>query len=154
MPGAGIHSLLAAMHLWHWALLQFQQQTDARGARLLCDARQGVTFPMADALCWLLAARSLTLDALDLQKGGHRQVQHASVLRVFSDLCTIASVCAAGAVKQTCTALLLGYDPQFPVSAATRQEFDNLRATIDRNLRGAGAARDSVARFLHAQQER
>ena len=39
-------------------------------ASLYQSARQGVTFPLADALCWLLAARCQILDVLGLEKEG------------------------------------------------------------------------------------
>ncbi len=151
LPGTGICSLIAGMRLWHWTLLQLRRQTDLRGARLFCDARQGVTFPMADALCWLLAARSFALDVLELEMSGRRRAATGSVPSVLFDLCTIASVRAAGSVGQTCAALLLGYDTRFPVSAATRTAFDELRSKLDLSLCGALAARDRAARFLRAQ---
>ena len=153
LPGTGTRSLTAGMRLWHWTLLQLRRQTDARGARLYCDARQGTTFPMADALCRLLAARSLTLDALELEKSGRQGAATAFVSSLFFDLSTIASVRAAGSVAQTCAAQLLGYDGQFPVSAATRSAFDELRTRLNMSLCGAMAARDRTARFLRAERE-
>jgi hypothetical protein len=152
LPHTGIRSLAAAMRLWHWTLLQLRQQTDSRGVRLFCDARQGVTFPMADALCWLLAARSLTLDALELEKNGRKGAVTASVLSLLFDLSTIASVRTAGSVEQTCAALLLGYDGRFTVSAA-RGVFNDLRTRLELSLSGVMAARDRAARFLHAERE-
>ena len=44
-----------------------QVATDADGAALYQSARQGVTFPLADALCWLLAARQFILDVVELE---------------------------------------------------------------------------------------
>jgi alkylation response protein AidB-like acyl-CoA dehydrogenase len=152
-PHTGIRSLAAAMQLWHWTLLQLRQQTDSRGVRLFCDARQGVTFPMADALCWLLAARSLTLDALELEKGDRQGTVTAFVLSLFFNLSTIVSGRAAGSVGQTCAALLLGYDGRFTVSAAIRGVFNDLRTKLEMSLSGVMAARDRAARFLHAERE-
>jgi hypothetical protein len=153
LPHTGIRCLTAGMRLWHWTLDQLRQQTDSRGVRLYCDARQGVTFPMADALCWLLAARSLTLDVLELGKSGRPGTGTASVSPVFSDISTVASVRAAGSVAQTCAALLLGFDGRFPVSAATRSVFDDLRTRLDVSLCGAMAARDRTVQFLRAKRE-
>jgi len=153
LPHTGIRSLAAAMQLWHWTLLQLRQQTDSRGVRLFCDARQGITFPMADTLCWLLAARSLTLDALELEKGDRQGTVTAFVLSLFFNLSTIASVRAAGSVGQTCAALLLGYDGRFTVSAAIRGVFNDLRTKLEMSLSGLMAARDRAARFLHAERE-
>jgi alkylation response protein AidB-like acyl-CoA dehydrogenase len=153
LPQTGIRSLTAAMRLWHWTLLQLRLQRNSRGAPLFCDARQGVTFPMADALCGLLAARSLTLDVLELDKSGRQGAVPAFVLSIFFDLSTIASVRATGLVEQTCTALLLGYDGRVPLPAVTRSAFDDLRKRLNMSLCGTVAARDRVARFLRAEHE-
>jgi alkylation response protein AidB-like acyl-CoA dehydrogenase len=152
LPPMGVRCLAAAMRLWRWTLDQLRRQTDARGARLYCDARQGVTFPMADALSWLLAARALTLDVLELElaKNGGQGTATLSVASFFTDLSAIASLHAAGSVRQTCVELLFGYDGQFPVSAVTASAFDDLRTKLDLNLSGAMAARDRATRFLRA----
>ncbi len=39
-------------------------------SRSTTDQRQGVTFPLADALCWLLASRCQILDVLELEEKG------------------------------------------------------------------------------------
>ena len=61
-PGTGACTLATAMQLWLWTLNHVQTATDADGAKLYHKIRQGVTFPLADALCWLLAARQFILD--------------------------------------------------------------------------------------------
>ena len=61
-PGTGACALATAMGMWLWTLERLQHSTDADGGRLYQSARQGVTFPLADALCWLLAARCQILD--------------------------------------------------------------------------------------------
>jgi hypothetical protein len=58
------------MKLWLWTLNHLQNATDADGARLYHKSRQSVTFPLADALCWLLAARQFILDLLELEEKG------------------------------------------------------------------------------------
>jgi hypothetical protein len=108
---------------------------------------------MADALCWQLAARSLTLDALELEKSSRQGALTAFVSSHFFDLSTIVSVRAAGSVGQTCAALLLGYDGRFTVSAATRGVFNDLRTKLEMSLSGAMAARDRATRFLLAERE-
>ena len=147
LPGTGVRSLVAAMRLWCWTLDQLRQQTDSSGARLFCDARQGVTFPMADALCGLLAARSLTLDLLMLEKSDRNSAMPA-IVSLFLDLSTVASVRAAGQVAQTCAALLLGYDKRFPVSAASRNALNELRMKLELSLCGIMSAREQVIQFL------
>ena len=47
-----------------------QNATDADGDKLYHGQRQGVTFPLADALCWLLASRYQILDVLELEARG------------------------------------------------------------------------------------
>ena len=49
-PGTGACTLASAMQLWVWTLHHVQSATDADGAKLYHKTRQGVTFPLADAL--------------------------------------------------------------------------------------------------------
>ena len=72
-PGTGACALATAMQMWLWTLQHLQQSTDADGAKLYHSSRQGVTFPLADALCWLLASRCQILDVLELEDERPRQ---------------------------------------------------------------------------------
>ena len=58
------------MTMWMWSLDHLQHNKDADGGKLYQSARQGVTFPLADALCWLMAARCQILDVLRLEQAG------------------------------------------------------------------------------------
>jgi hypothetical protein len=147
-PQAGLRSLAAGMRLWQWTLERLRQQADARGFRLYCDARQGVTFAMADALCGLLAARSLALDVLEMERAGH--AQDSVYASIFNDLSTLASCRAVVRASQTCTELLGGYAPRFPVSSAEQKAFAELRTKLLVSLRGMMDARESIAEFLRA----
>ena len=69
-PGTGACTLATAMTMWLWTLERLQHSTDGNGDKLYQSARQGVTFPMADALCWMLAARCQILDVLELKSRG------------------------------------------------------------------------------------
>ena len=69
-PGTGACTLASAMQMWLWTLNHLQKATDADGNKLYHGKRQGVTFPMADALCWLLASRCQILDVLELEERG------------------------------------------------------------------------------------
>ena len=69
-PETGACALATAMTMWIWSLDHLQQSKDADGGKLYQSARQGVTFPLADALCWLVAARCQILDVLRLEKQG------------------------------------------------------------------------------------
>ena len=69
-PGTGACALATAMTMWLWTLDHLQHSKDADGGKLYQSARQGVTFSLADALCWLLAARCQILDVLRLERDG------------------------------------------------------------------------------------
>ena len=66
-PGTGACTLASAMELWLWTLDHLRNATDADGDKLYHSTRQGVTFPLADALCWLLASRCQILDVLEVE---------------------------------------------------------------------------------------
>ena len=66
-PGTGACTLASAMKLWLWTLNHLQKATDPDGNKLYHGQRQGVTFALADALCWLLASRAQILDVLELE---------------------------------------------------------------------------------------
>lgn len=113
-PGTGACTLATAMRLWLWTLQQVQKATDADGAKLYHKSRQGVTFPLADALCWLLAARQFILDVLELEQKGPANPVLAEGLpgfvNFFTDLCHVQSARAAGEVGRICAELVHGYN--------------------------------------------
>ncbi len=113
-PGTGACTLATAMELWLWSLEHLQKATDAAGSRLYSGNRQGVTFPMADALCWLLAARQQILDVLALEANGPDNPVVAEglegLLGFFTDLCHVQSTAAAGEVARICAELVFGYN--------------------------------------------
>jgi alkylation response protein AidB-like acyl-CoA dehydrogenase len=112
-PGTGACTLATAMKLWHWSYNFLQKGTDADGAKLYHGQRQGVTFPLADALCWLLAARHLILDVLELEtKGPENPVVAeglAGTLQFYTDLCHVQAARSAGEVARICAELVFGY---------------------------------------------
>jgi hypothetical protein len=134
------------MRLWHWTLERLRQQVDARGAMLYCDSRQGVTFAMADALCGLLAARSLALDVLEREI--NRQRSEMKYAPIFRDLSILASGRTAARASQTCVELLCGYAQRFPVSSAERRALAQLQAELCASLSGTMDARERIAEFL------
>ena len=101
-PGTGACALGTAMKLWLWTLQHVQTATDADGAKLYHKTRQGVTFPLADALCWLLAARQFILDVIELETKGAENPALADGLAgtvaFFTDLCHVQAARAAGEV--------------------------------------------------------
>jgi alkylation response protein AidB-like acyl-CoA dehydrogenase len=112
-PGTGACTLATAMKLWLWTLNHLQAATDADGAKLYHKSRQSVTFPLADALCWLLAARQFILDVLELEEKGAANPALAEGLpgfvSFFTDLCHVQSARAAGEVGRICAELVYGY---------------------------------------------
>ncbi|MGO8931295.1 MAG: acyl-CoA dehydrogenase family protein [Limisphaerales bacterium] len=113
-PGTGACTLATAMKLWLWTLNHLQTVTDADGAKLYHKSRQSVTFPLADALCWLLAARQFILDVLELEEKGAANPTLAEGLpgfvNFFTDLCHVQSARAAGEVGRICAELVYGYN--------------------------------------------
>jgi alkylation response protein AidB-like acyl-CoA dehydrogenase len=69
-PGTGACTLATAMTMWLWTLNYTFNSKDADGYTLYHGQRQGVTFALADALCWLLAARCQILDVQELEARG------------------------------------------------------------------------------------
>jgi alkylation response protein AidB-like acyl-CoA dehydrogenase len=113
-PGSGACTLATAMQLWLWTLDHVQAATDADGAKLYHKARQGVTFPLADALCWLLAARQFVLDIIELDSQGASNVALAEGLSgtvaFLTDLSHVQSARAAGEVGRICAEIVHGYN--------------------------------------------
>lgn len=139
-PGIGACTIGTAMKLWLWTLHHMQQATDAEGAKLYHKTRQGVTFPLADALCWLLAARQFVMDVLELEEKGKGNPALADSLpgyvQFFSDLCHVQGARAAGEVGRICAELVFGYN-QHPCwgedsarSCYCAQELESLEGII------------------------
>jgi hypothetical protein len=102
------------MELWLWTLNHTQTATDADSQKLYTGNRQGVTFPLADALCWLLAARAQILDVLELAEKGPENPVVAGGLEglqnFLTDLCHLHTARAAGEVGRICAELVHGYN--------------------------------------------
>jgi alkylation response protein AidB-like acyl-CoA dehydrogenase len=134
-PGTGACSLATAMQLWLWTLQHLQKAKDADGGRLYHSSRQGVTFPLADALCWLLSARAQILDVLELEKKGPENPTVAEglpgLLAFMTDLCHVQSASAAGEAGRICAELVFGYNrhPAWDTEGcATCYQADDLEA--------------------------
>ena len=113
-PGTGACTLATAMQMWLWTANHLQKATDADGAKLYQSARQGVTFQLADALCWILASRYQILDVLELEsKGGENPAVAEGLpglIAFLTDLCHVQSARAAGEVGRVCAGLVYGYN--------------------------------------------
>ena len=104
-------------------------------ARLYHKTRQGVTFPLADALCWLLAARQFILDVIELECRGAENPAladgSAGTVGFFNDLCHVQSARAAGEVGRVCAGWSSGYNrhPAWDTEGcATCYQADDLEA--------------------------
>jgi alkylation response protein AidB-like acyl-CoA dehydrogenase len=113
-PGTGACALASAMQMWVWTLRHLQNAADADGGKLYSSSRQGVTFPLADALCWLLASRCQINDLLELQRKGAENPALAEALpglvAFLTDLCHVQAARAAGEVGRICAELVFGYN--------------------------------------------
>ena len=140
-PGTGACTLATAMRMWLWTLEHLQKATDASGGKLYHGQRQGVSFPLADALCWLLASRYQILDVLELERCGSADAAVADGLpgtvQFLSDLCHVQSARAAGEVSRICAELVFGYnehpswsDPACSTCSFSSDELDQLEETM------------------------
>jgi len=113
-PGTGACTLASAMQLWLWTLKHVMTATDADGVKLFHKSRQGVTFPLADALCWLLAARQFILDVAELELKGPRNPAVAEGLDgtvdFLNELAHVQCARTAGEVSRITTELTFGYN--------------------------------------------
>jgi alkylation response protein AidB-like acyl-CoA dehydrogenase len=113
-PGSGACTLATAMQLWLWSLNHIQNATDADGVKLYHKTRQGVTFSLADALSWLLAARQFILDVVELETKGAENPALADGLAgtvaFFTDLCHVQAARAAGEAGRVCAEIVHGYN--------------------------------------------
>jgi hypothetical protein len=113
-PGTGACTLASAMTLWLWSINYLHHATDPAGNKLYHGQRQGVTFALADALCWLLASRAQILDVLELEARGASDAVAseglAGTVQFLSDLCHTQAAQAAGEVSRICAELVYGYN--------------------------------------------
>ena len=138
-PGTGACALGTAMTLWLWTLRHLLQATDAEGNPLYKDQRQGVTFAMADALCWILASRQFILDIIELDEQGGANPVLADALpghvQFYTDLAHVQVARAAGEVGRVCAELVYGYN-QHPSwdggggNCITREDLINVESLI------------------------
>jgi hypothetical protein len=113
-PNTGACTLSSAMSLWLWTINYLRNSTDPEGNKLYHGQRQGVTFALADALCWLLASRAQILDVLELEARGTNDAVAAEGLegtvQFLSDLCHVQAAQAAGEASRICAELVFGYN--------------------------------------------
>ncbi len=111
----GACTLATAFQMWLWTARHLLGGAkDGNGQKLYQSARQGVSFPLADALGWLVAARAQILDYVELAEKGPEVPTLAEgfegLSRFMSDLCRIQAMRAAGEVGRICAELVYGYN--------------------------------------------
>jgi hypothetical protein len=161
-PDLGACTLASAMELWLWTVQRLQVARDALDAKLFSGNRHGVVFPLADALCWLLASRFQILDVLELERRGPENPvvaeNLAGLVNFFSDLCAVQSASAAGESSRICAELVHGFNAPGSCSAdgcccegpmaAALEPFAKLRLKVDACLAGSRLAKDRAADAL------
>lgn len=113
-PGLGGYVLASAMELWQWTFKHLQTAKDEDGRKLYHNKRQGVTFPMADALSWLLGPYFLATDVMELMEKGPLSPTLADglddLVAFYKDLTHVQAARAAGEVARICTELVYGFN--------------------------------------------
>ena len=146
-PGIGASALANGMRLWRWTLHFLENTKDAQGAKLYHKSRQGVTFPLADALCWLIATRQQLLDVLALESKGAADPSLVEGLpgtvAFLLDLVHVHAASAAGEAGRICAELVYGYSAQGDLAG-----FALLRGQVDASLAGSRLAKDRAAESL------
>jgi alkylation response protein AidB-like acyl-CoA dehydrogenase len=148
-PGTGACALSTAMQIWLWTLHHLQT-TSEEGKKLYQSSRQGVSFPLTDALSWLLAARYQFFDVLELEKRGPENPALTEGLDgtvgFLTDIAHVQIGNAAGEVGRICAELVYGYihHPSWSTDGCKAHHlFDDL-AALDRMIdekRSEGAAK-------------
>ncbi len=141
-PATGAKALAAGMDMWRFTLDYLQANKDVNGVKLWGSARQGVTFPMADAFSWLAASYQHILDVVELAENGAMNPAVAEGLEgnvaFFSDLCHIQVARAVGEAARICTELFYGYD----VDGRNETEFIKVKVEAEKLAAGSGHAKD------------
>ncbi|MHC1790706.1 acyl-CoA dehydrogenase family protein [Solidesulfovibrio sp.] len=147
-PETGAASVAAGLRLWKQTFDFLCANKDADGKKLYHSNRQAVTFPLADALCPLIASRLFILDVLELAEKGPENPMVAEGLEgymaFFNDLARMQAARAAGEAARLCSGLVHGYaTPDADLAA-----FGPLRQALDTSLAGLGLARERAGAAL------
>lgn len=169
-PGRGACALAAAGELWLWTLNYLQTETDADGRKLYHSKRQGVTFPLADAVSWFLAAREFIIDVLELEDQGPNNPVVAEglegLMNFYTDLNFVQAARAAGEISRICSDLVFGYKPHQDcdesgciirpqddklddlLMCVGMDDFARLKMRLDGCLAGARSAKDRAGKAV------
>jgi len=149
-PKVGACALAKAMEQWLWTFEYLQDAKDPEGKKLYHGKRQGVTFPLADALGWLIAARFFIQDVLVLKEQAPMNPVLADGVEgltgFYGNMAFVQAARAAGESARICAELVYGYadSPDFEGAG----DFAKLRLELDACLAGARLAKDDAANAL------
>ncbi len=148
-PESGAVIAAKGLDLWLWTLEFLLRAKDPAGARLYHQRRQNVTFPMADALSWLVATYCQIMDVRELAEKGPENPVAAEGLEgtvgFLSDLAVVQAARASGEAARICAGLVYGFGPQDDAELAA---FQDRRAALDRAMTGAALAKDRAGQAL------
>lgn len=161
-PAMGAGTLAAAMELWFWSREYLATAKDAYGRELYSNQRHGVTYPLADALAWLVATYHLVLDVLELRAKGPEHGGLADgidgLISFYTDLTHVHCATAAGEVQKICAELVFGYRKESDAALGGQESaaeafndvapFIALRTKVDASLAGSKLAKDRAADSL------
>ena len=144
-PETGAGALAQAMEMWMWGAGYLQNAKDSNGEKLYTSSRQGVSFPMTDAISWLMAAYNMMSDVNELRLKGPAAGAAADgltgVLNFFYDLTSVIVLRTAGEVSRVVTELVYGYEKPGSIPAGAK-ELVELRGKLDMALAGLRMAKD------------
>lgn len=150
-PAMGAGTLATAMELWFWTREHLSTAEDAFGKDLYTNQRHGVTYPLADAIAWLVASYRLVLDVLELIKYGPENPALAEgidgLINFYSELSHVHAATAAGESARLCAELVYGYRAETD-ACADLAPFVALRTRVDASLAGSKLAKDRAADAL------
>jgi alkylation response protein AidB-like acyl-CoA dehydrogenase len=146
-PELGTAALAKAAELWILTLDWLNRNQDAEGKKLFHNKRQGVTFPLVDALCWVLASRFFADDVVELRRKGAEHPVLAETLPEYlsfmADLSKVQVMRACGEVNRLCSDLVLGY-----AAGADVEPFLALQQDLIKSMSGYRMAKDRAAAAL------
>lgn len=147
-PETGAGVLASAMEMWLWSLEFLQKAKDDNGKKVFHRKRQGVTFPLADAVCWLVSAYCLIQDVQELAAKGPENPVVAEglegLLSFYNDLAHVQAARSAGEVGRILAELVYGYTSE----AKDAEDFAAMRVKADAALAGCRLAKDRAASAL------
>lgn len=148
-PLMGAGAISEAMKLWKLALTTVEKSKDSLGQKLSTSSRHGASYPLTDAICWLLASRQQIVDTVELEKNGGTNPAVAEGLdgtvNFFSDLAFVQAGKAAGEIIKTVDELFYGYGIN---DSQTEKALMTQKARVEERMKGFKLAFDRTANAL------